>query len=242
MEENNTTSELYASLPRRIKAGIVDTVIVLFLFIILPVSIQVLIPDENIFSVFFMYSPILILEPILISYLGATIGQYLFGVEVVRKKDYGKCPILLSFARYFTKIIFGSFSVVYMLFSRRHQAIHDHLAGTLVILSRKRVKTNPDFASYGEQEQFSGSEYVYPSALRRFFVFIVWYIIASILFGILFEIFVLAVIPEYSADTESYPEAIDIASNLLISMIFIGLAILAAKGQLFGARRRKSVE
>ena len=232
--------ELYASLPRRIKAGLIDGLIVLSLFIVLPIAISSIFSNESAIVPLLMYSPILILEPFLISFYGATIGQYIFGIEVVKNSTYSKCPLLISFVRYYTKIVLGSLSVIYMLFSQRHQAIHDHFAGTIVIMSRKRIQAKPDFASQGEREQYSDSEYKYPSAIRRFVFFLLWFILTSFVVGIIFEIGSITLIPNYTLETESYPESIEIAMNVVGAILFFLLAFLGSKGFLFGARKIKT--
>lgn len=237
-----TNQELYSSLPRRIKASLIDSLIVLTLFIALPVTFNALFQNESVLAAFLMYTPILILEPLLVSFSGATIGQHLFGVEVVKINTLAKCPLLLSFIRYYTKILLGGFSVIYMLFSKKHQAIHDYIAGTIVIMSRKRIKAEPDFASQGEQEQYENSGYNYPSAPRRFFVFILWFIIAIVILSIILELASLAFVPNYTLETETYPEVIEIVSNIVAACLFFTLAFLGAKGFLFGARRVKISE
>lgn len=47
-------------------------------------------------------------------------------------------------------------------------------------------------------------------------------------------------VPDYTLDTEELPKHIDIATNVLGSMLFITIAVLASKGQLPGAKRKKN--
>ncbi len=229
---------LYATLPRRIKASIIDGIVLLALFILCPVLISSLIGKDTGLNAIAMFTPALVLEPILISYCGFTLGQYIFGIKVVRCNTGGQCPLLASFARYFTKIILGSVSMVYMLFSKKHQAIHDHVAKTLVVLSEKKIERNPDFAKCGELEQSSDEAYVYPSSLKRFCYFLIWLIPVCVVYGIIIEGVGLLMLPEYTLDSEKLPKGIDIATDIIGSIIFIALAVLASKGYLPGARRK----
>lgn len=160
-------------------------------------------------------------------------------MQVVRIDTRLKCPLLVSFDRYYTKLPLGSLSLIYMLFSGKHQAIHDHLAKTIVLLSSKKIERNPEFASNGVSEQILEVDYVYPSPLRRFGIFVLWYIIVSIIFGILIEGTALLALPGYTIDTEKLPKHIDIAVNFISAIIFILMAILASKGYLPGAKRKK---
>lgn len=232
---------LYATLPRRIKAGIVDGIVVMSLFIIAPLVINSLAGEDIGINGIVMFIPPLLLEPFLISYLGFTFGQYIFGIQVVRVDTGGKCPLPASFIRYCMKIILGLFSMLYMLFSRKHQAIHDHIANTLVVLSHKRIEQRPEFAQYGETEQELEDDlsYSYPSALRRFICFCIWSFAITIPYGILIEIAALLLLPGYTPDTEKLPDHIEIATEVVLSIIYVIFAVLASKGRLLGARRKK---
>ena len=221
---------LYATLPRRLKASIIDGVVLYSLFILNPLAIGAIFQNETILKPVVMFAPPFILEPFLITYLGFTIGQYIFGIEVVRLDTRTKCPLLISFARYYTKLLLGSFSLFYMLFSKKHQAIHDHLANTVVILSRKKIERSPEFAEYGMSEQIIEENYIYPSPIRRFGFFILWYAIVSIALVILVAI---------TADIDNLPKSIDVTLNIIFSLIFFALAFMAAKGYLPGAKRKK---
>lgn len=135
-----TDNEIYATLARRIKAGVIDGVIYLALIIFLMFSVGQVLKDAGPIRAFLIYSPLFFLEPLLVSYLGASIGQHLLGIEVMAINTREKCPLIISLIRYFTKVLLGGLSLIYMLFSRKHQAIHDHFANTVVLLSRRRIE------------------------------------------------------------------------------------------------------
>ncbi len=97
----------------------------------------------------------------------------------------------------------------------------------------------PEFAEHGESEQILEEEYTYPTPIRRFGLFILWYVVVSIVFGILIEAVALLTVPEYSIDTDKLPESIDTASGFVLSILFFVLAVLAAKGYLPGAKRKR---
>ncbi len=242
MMDNNQV--LYATLPRRIKASIADGIQAL-----LALNLHFFFPDYRysgrkghwVKCNGDVHSRFLKLEPFLISFLGFTLGQYIFGIQVVRLGNrWEKCPLISSFARYFTKTILGSLSIAYMLFSKKHQAIHDHFAKTLVVLSHKKIEQNPEFAQYGEIEQDLENDvaFTYPSVARRFGFFCIWVVVMSIVFGILVEGAAILLLPGYSFETEKMPNQIEVASNVLYSIIFIGLAVLASKDISPGAKRK----
>jgi uncharacterized RDD family membrane protein YckC len=229
---------LYATLPRRIKASIIDGVVLLALFILSPLLIGSLVGKDIGLNAIVMFAPPLLLEPFLITYLGFTLGQYIFGIQVIRLDSGGKCPLIASFGRYCTKAILGGLSMVYMLFSKKHQAIHDHLAKTLVVLSDEKIKRNPSFSEYGEREQTLEGDYSYPAAHKMFVFFLLWLIPVCIIYGFIIEGAALLMLPGYTFETEKLPKEMDIAIDLVGSLIFIALAILASKGYLPGAKRK----
>ena len=231
--------DIYATLPRRVKASIIDGIVLFALFILIPMAVGTFDNNETPIKAILMFAPLFLLEPFLITYWGCTLGQYIFGMQVVRIDTRLKCPLLVSFARYYTKLLLGSLSLIYMLFSGKHQAIHDHLTKTIVLLSSKKIERNPEFASQGVSEQIFEVDYVYPSPLRRFGIFVLWYILVSILWGILIEGTALLALPGYTIDTETLPKHIDTAVDFLSAIIFILMAILASKGYLPGAKRKK---
>lgn len=232
---------LYATLPRRIKASIIDGMVLLTLMILSPVGISALLGRDTGANAVFMYMPPLLLEPLLISFFGATLGQYIFGIQVLRVDSGVKCPLAASFVRYFIKSFLGLFSMLYMLFSKKHQAIHDHVANTVVVLSRKKIERDPDFASYGESEQDleADTAYHYPSVIRRFSFFCLWAVAAGIFVGMAAEILALLFIPSYTMETEKLPQQIEVIINVIVCILFVALAVLAAKGCLPGARRKE---
>jgi uncharacterized RDD family membrane protein YckC len=239
----DTAQVLYATLPRRIKAAIIDGVVLLTLMILSPLTISMLVGRDSGANAIVMYIPPLLLEPFLITFLGFTLGQYILGIQVIRAESGGKCPLPVSFLRYFAKAILGSLSMIYMLFSKKHQAIHDHFAKTLVVLSPKRVAQNPEFANLGETEQNLEADitYNYPSAFKRFILFCVWAAITLIVLGIVAESTALILVPSYTVETEKMPMQIEVIFNLIYAVLFIWLAVLASKGLLPGARKKSKV-
>lgn len=235
----STNQDVYASLATRIKASIFDSTILLFLFISLPVVIGSFTTNESPIKAAAMFAPLLLLEPLLVTYFGATIGQLIFGAKVIRVNSRSKCPIYLSLPRYIAKILLGGLSLIYMLFSRKHQAIHDLIFGTIVLISPKKLEKNPELAKHGELEQIFSRDYIYPSAIRRFLIFILWYILTAIIIAIATEAIAIIGIQEYTIDSSKLPAFIEIALDIILAGVFITLAVLASKGYLPGARRKK---
>lgn len=229
---------IYASLPRRIKASIVDGIILLSLFTLIPIVFSSVSNSETPVKAILMYAPLFLFEPFLITYLGYTIGHYFFGIRIVRIDNHLKCPLYISFVRYYAKALLGVFSATYMLFSKNQQAIHDHLAKTIVLLSKKKLENNPELANSHSESTLDFS-YLQSSPLKRFVIFILWYIFCAIILGIAIEVIALFVIPGYTIETEKMPEYMEITAQLIFAILFFLLALAAAQGYLPGARRKK---
>lgn len=231
---------LFATLPRRLKASIVDGILLLTLFVVNPLIVGTVSDHYTGWGPLVMFVPLLVLEPFLITFFGFTPGQYIFGIEVVRIAGPSKCPLLISFARTYTKYLLGSFSLFYILFSKKYQAIHDHLADTIVVLSKRRLESSPQFARYGAVEQVSEERFTYPSPIKRFVFFLVWYVSV----GSVFELLIQRVTPS-SLTADPFAGRLSqpfwIIHDLLFSLLFFGVALFAAKGYLPGAKRKKKV-
>ena len=237
----DTTDVLYGSIGRRIKASVLDGILLLAILIGIPVAIQQVLPGQRTVTAIAMWFSILALEPILVSQYGATIGQRICGLKVIRAGDNRHCPLILAFPRFMAKVLLGSFSLIYMLFTRKHQAVHDWLAGTVVVLSPERISRNPDFAREGETEQFLESKYVYPSALRRFLIFLLWFAGTCSGMGIILGMVSLVFFPE-SIEGEDLPTGIQVIGMLLTMVLLVALSWMGAAGRLPGAKRKPKTD
>ena len=216
MTSQTEQENIYATLPMRIKAMAIDSLIYALLFIMLPMLMMSLFPQRDELRVISMIIPLFLLEPFLVTFAGCTIGQYLMGIRIIQKEEGGKCPLPQSYIRYFVKIILGWYSLVYMLFSNERQAIHDYAAKTIVVLSKPKQEAHPEVAEEQEEDAHTEKQYKYPSGIRRFTFFILWYLVALLI-----------------------TSAIPVISPVLSIILFFAIAYWAAKGYLPGAQRKE---
>jgi len=237
--QRRETETIYATLGRRVKASILDSVIVLALIVTIPVIMEQI--NEGLPEGWgvLMFAPLFFLEPLLISCWGQTVGQYVWGIKVVREADFRKCPLFLSFVRYYAKALLGWWSMIYMFFTKKHQAIHDHLAHTLVILSPYRLAKNPSFAEKGITEQELEKGFVYPSVLRRFVFFVIWWFISFIVLNSVAEELLSLSMEKERA--HQILDSIDPLVTFFALILLLTVGFLAAKGLLPGARRRSQL-
>ena len=225
----NPPKPVYASLARRLRATLIDGLLLLALCITLPmVSFQFGISDGAI-NGWLIWAPLLFLEPILVSFWGRTVGESLYGLCVVTKNG-NRCSLPTAMLRYYSKALLGVWSVFYVLFSDKRQTIHDIITGTVVIVTPAKLSKDPDISSEGD---IRDENYVYPSSIRRFIAFVGWYIL-SIIGSIIFLSIVVVVIGDRERGT---PAWVNQWLTLIDVFVLLLLTMLAADGRLPGAKR-----
>lgn len=218
----------YPRLARRIRAVIVDGIIlsVVFFATAVPVS-STAIPTYMKIGIVALLP--LILEPGLVSFSGATIGHRLLGLRVERADNGRNLDPVRATLRFMAKFILGWLSLVFILLTRRRQALHDLAAGSVVILA------DPSKAADGEgltEQTIEEAGYVYPVKPKRI-VFILLYAFGSLfLYGIASLMF--------GSDTcAAYYRcnAVDTVLALAWLASLVAIAALGWRGRLWGCRR-----
>lgn len=127
------TTYYYPKLFDRVKAAIVDSLILLGLMIIV----------VNIFSLFENISDVLriiafifffiLYDPIMTSTFGGTIGHMILGIRVKREKDQERnIHFLSALLRFIVKALLGWISLITVTSNEKNKAIHDNLVGSIV--------------------------------------------------------------------------------------------------------------
>jgi hypothetical protein len=83
--------------------------------------------------------------------------------------------------------------------------------------------------------------FVYPSAVRRFIVFIGWLFSICIPFFIFIDVVTEHFFPGYTSG-QRLPEPIEFLEDLVFAITFISLALAGARGLLPGAKRQRVSE
>ncbi len=225
----------YARFLRRTQAVLIDAVIIpiALLFVIVLASEQG-IKGELIavmaVAIFFIF------EPLLVSVLGATLGQKIVGIEVRNRKTGNKLNIFSATLRFISKIILGWASLVTIFSTYFHQAIHDLLVGSVVTLKNPELK--PSYESQNSRV-FEQPGYEYPSSLRKLLSAIIYNVISFTLF-----LFILSSNLFLSQNCLLYNScSVEESVLVLIANVIwlIGIPyiiIMCRKGRLFGCRRK----
>lgn len=134
MEEKTTSASNYPYLSIRVKAIIIDSIIMV-LFILLATYLFSLfkdVPDYVRLGVFvFIF---LLYEPIFVSSFGYSIGHLFMGLKVKREKNQLKNLLLpVAILRFIIKSCLGWISLITVTSNEKRKAIHDMLTGSIVL-------------------------------------------------------------------------------------------------------------
>ena len=124
----------YASLQSRIKAAVVDGIL---LIVLMYSTTEILNYFNDVPSSVRMYLFILLFvlyEPILVSIFGSTAGHYYSDIRVKRENNFNKNLIFpLALLRFILKLLLGWLSLLTITSSEKHQAIHDSIVKSVVL-------------------------------------------------------------------------------------------------------------
>jgi uncharacterized RDD family membrane protein YckC len=222
----------YPRLIRRIQAVLVDSILIPLaafsvLFVINSSSWWI--------NVGAMLLIILILEPVLVSFTGATIGHHLFRIRIRRVTEDKNLNIILALIRFIVKYGLGLPSLLFIFLTKKHRALHDIASGSIVV--HKSVEGVPEYELLAERTLEDEKE-IYASKSRRLGIIIVYWVIVTI--GLNFLMFPLVSLDCLNNDIcTSNEETILGMIGLLWLILILTTAILGWKGKLYGCRSGK---
>jgi len=231
---NQDTTTTYPRLIRRIQAVLIDGVIIPVIAIATLVGVSKMGLDGEYAAAAAILS-VFLLEPFLVTTTGGTIGHHLLGIKVVNSKTLSALGIVRATLRFITKTALGLFSLVVVLTSRRHQAVHDYLSGSIVII--KNPGTLPAYEVLKERE-VEEKGYIYPSKVRRIVIIILYAIILFVANGVLLVSFLTDDCLNNNT-CSGYDQALSIASQILWIAGTVTLLVFGWKGKLWGCRRKR---
>lgn len=125
---------VYPSLVTRIKAMLIDQLVVIAVFILAGNLFDFLSDDNSVLlRIGVFVAMVLLYEPVLTS-TSYTLGQYLTGIRVRRVTDYDKKITLFSAVkRYVVKMLLGWVSFLTISFTDNKRAIHDMAGDSIVV-------------------------------------------------------------------------------------------------------------
>ncbi len=225
---------MYPSIPKRIKAATVDSIIIIISFILLMVVYKRIGDDTPIFGIL-SFLLVFLYEPILVCWKGRTLGHRLYNFRVVDVETTQNISFIKAVVRFLIKSILGIFSLFWAIFTNRQQSLHDIATNSAVISDEV---TDASLEKYGLPEKSYSSdqvEIVQSSITRRISVSLIWFVVFFFIISFFYEFFM----PECLEDSSSrislcrYSE--DLLGYIIIAILIICL-VLGSKGKLLGAK------
>lgn len=224
----------YPKVVRRIEAVIIDWLVFVAAFFTIANLIAPLEVHGG-FKAAAVVLVILVLEPGLVAATGATIGHHLRGLRVLDAGSGRNLNIFRAIVRFILKSLLGFVSLIFVLVTKRHQAIHDLVSGSVVV-----IKNPTNFQDHDVLPERIVEEegYIYPSGERRVLV-IFLYIVALVLGTSALAAFALS---EQCLFREVCSPNDQLLETLIGGAWLVALAVtvvLGWRGRLWGARRKK---
>lgn len=136
-ENEYLPNERYAGVLDRVKAIMIDSALILAAIVITSSVLSFLgdIPDfVRMICFLFIF---LLYEPLFTVFRGGTLGQMIMGLRVKKEWDESKNINFASASvRYIIKILLGWFSLLTVSANTRKRAIHDQIAGSVVVYAK----------------------------------------------------------------------------------------------------------
>jgi len=231
---SDTGAVHYPRVVRRIEAVIIDWLVFVVAFftvinLVAPLEVHGGVKAAAVVLV------ILVLEPGLVSMTGATIGHHLRGLRVLDARSGGNLNVIRATVRFIVKSLLGFVSLIFVLVTKRHQAIHDLASGSVVI-----IKNPADFHTHERllERVVEEEGYIYPSRPRRVLVILLYSVALVLIAGLLSALAFSEQCLFYdvcNASDRLYETSIELGW-LAAFTVFV---VQGWRGRLWGARRLK---
>jgi uncharacterized RDD family membrane protein YckC len=231
----------YARFTRRVQALMYDTMI---LVVVLALTLFLATASEGLGASRLIgitgAAIILLYEPVLVAWRGATLGHSLRNLRVVDDRTQGNISFFKAIVRYVVKLVLGLLSFLTMGTTQRHQAIHDLLTGSTVRIRDESLAGARDY--HVARTEFADG--TMPSRLRRSIAILVYLLVAVVAASV-----ITAFVPEEMITTACLDNegSCTRAENVMLNAIGFGILALCAtiiimgwRGRLPGCRRKTS--
>jgi uncharacterized RDD family membrane protein YckC len=135
-------SPMYPRLLRRVRAVLIDEFILLAALAAWWLSLGIMEDADLLLKIGSLFLVFLILDPALVAWTGGTIGHHIMGLKVRAATRDAKINFVTATIRGFVRYSLGWLSLVFILVTRRHQAIHDYVSLTIVVLRNPETLSN----------------------------------------------------------------------------------------------------
>lgn len=232
MDQANTELA-YPRLLRRVRAFLIDSVLFIIVFYTWMLTLPAFGEYPFLIKFVALLLPIIIIEPGLVAFTGGTPGHHIMGLRIRDASRDENIGILRATARAIVRMFLGWLSFIFVLVTRRHQALHDFFTSTVVVL--RRPESLPVHEKFAQRTE-DNTQYFYPSKTRRTAVILVYVFLSFVVFSAL--AFVLLSEECTTVNRCSGTENVTASALGYIWFFCVGAAIvLGWRGLLFGCQR-----
>jgi len=224
----------YPVLFLRIKAMFLDSTINSLIFIsMVLISIGLGIEESSI-KIATIILPVILFEPTMIWLTGGSLGHHYSGIRIVGKNTGKNLFIINGILRFLLKSSLGLISLVSMILTNKHQAIHDILANSVVVFKNEdealdRHKLKPRKIVYYDQK---------PSIIKRIMVILAYCFVTFFMWSLVLGFSVSKSCIEKGICSDSEHILLE-KFTLLLLVIFLVIVILGLLSKLPGAYYKK---
>ena len=132
------TTLTYPGLPDRIKAVIIDGVVLIVMMILVTDLFSTIQLESTLPRIVAFVCIFVVYDPLLTSVFGGTLGHKLSGIRVKKENDPStNITFIAAFIRFVCKVSLGWLSLLTVTGNEKRKAIHDFAANSVVIYELK---------------------------------------------------------------------------------------------------------
>ena len=224
----------YSKLHRRIKALLIDGLVLglcLFITIFSVAAMEVSSPlIESLIILVITVS----IEPLCISFTGASIGHHLAGLRIRRSTEDKHLSLPLSYLRFIVKLSLGTLSLVSILTTRKHQALHDLVSRSIVVhRSPEQLSAHHIVAERVDNT----TDFIFPSKTQRCVLIMVYLLCALLVLTAVSSLLLNEACLNY-AICSSFDDAVQMLLPISFWACLFSIVGFGWQGYLYGARKK----
>ncbi len=181
-ESQSISSPHYPRLLRRIRAALIDSVIISVIVLSWWLMLPLLEGLPPLARLAYPVVAILAVEPVMVSFTGGSPGHHIMGVAIHDAQNRRRIGIIRALLRFVTRTMLGWLSLILVLITKKHQALHDLICRTNVILLHP--DNLPDREKLVERVT-EDPQFKYPSKIRRTFVIVIYIVLILVLVSVI---------------------------------------------------------
>ena len=227
---------LYGRFSARLRAFYID-VIVILVTIAAGLTIAAMSNSQTISRIvgFSLATALILLEPILVSVFGSSVGHYFSNLRVVDNRTGGRVSFIKAVTRTVIKAVLGLYSFVSMLTTSRHQALHDWLTASTVQIRNEANARPSDYV----HERIELRDPRMPSRTRRFFV-TAGYVVLIFILSIPLELLMYSNDCNFNDVCSQRDKVMILIKSALTLVVMFTAVTMGWRGKLYGARMRRA--